>query len=109
MSYGIHIPNIFSETILPDVYHSARLVHILECRAWSGTATIPVFNSSEGYFYCQNLAGSDPNNVSYGWSIPKCVFDNNTKVFTWTVGGTGNINLYTWSNNFNVLFFKTVV
>lgn len=105
MSYGIFVPNTVSASSTPDNFKATALIAVVTATNWSGTATVTNYDSTKGFFFCQNLAGS-LSGTPLGWAIPKCVWDNSTKVITWSVGGAGNINQYTWSNNFKILFFR---
>jgi hypothetical protein len=99
MSYGILIPNITSLTTTPEIFKGARLITIVQVRSWSGSQSIPEFNSSSGFFYARSNVNAS--------ATPRMIFDNTSKVFSWSVGGLGAINDTNWSRNFDVFFFAS--
>lgn len=99
MSYGFMVPNTSSATDTPDQFRGGRVVHILSVRSWSGTATISNYDSTSGFFYVVM------NSVSL--QCPRLIWDNSTKVLTWSTGGGIPLNDANFSRNFEVLFFST--
>jgi hypothetical protein len=99
MSYGILIPNITSLTSTPEVFRGARLLRIVQARDWNGSQSVPEFNSASGFFYARS-------NVNAA-ATPRMIFDNSSKVFSWSVGGSGAVNDTNWSRNFDVFFFAS--
>lgn len=99
MSYGIVIPSITSSTTTPADFRSARLVSLVEVRTHNGSASVPNFDSTKGFFYAKT-------NV-FALAVQKLVWNNTTKIITWSVGGAGTVTDTTWSRNFDILFFES--
>ena len=100
MSFGAFIPSIALEVGTPEEMKTAVLIKIIECRSWYGSVSVPGYDSTKGFFIVKQTGISDTARQT-----PRCVFNNSTKVFSWSVGGVGNINDGMWSRSFDAYFF----
>ncbi|QCO57436.1 hypothetical protein EOK75_17125 (plasmid) [Pseudorhodobacter turbinis] len=105
MSYGTQIRSIGLENGTLEEMQTARMVRVLECRAWSGSVTVSEYDADEGFFFASQIGTSGG---TFAALVPRMVFNNTTKVFSWSDGGIGNLNDGTWSRNFNVMFFSSI-